>query len=138
MSRWLERLYPFLVPLSLAYSFWRMKIPFPQGQDVLSASITMGAVFTGFLATLKTIVISLQSPRIELLRQTKFFSLLITYLQEAVWMSLIFCMWGLGGFFYDQTKPPTWFGAVWVFCAAATILTFLRVSSILVSLIKAS
>lgn len=97
----------------------------------------MGAVFTGFLATLKTIAITLEGPRVSELRATKFYELLLAYLQEAIWNSLLYCLCCLAGFFYDPNKPPTWFGVVWVFCAGATLLTFQRVSSILITLLRA-
>jgi len=138
MPRYLERSYPYLIPLIAAAVFWRAHFSYPTGQDILSASITMGAIFTGFLATLKSIVISLQSPRIENLRKTKFFGLLLSYLQEAIWLSLLFCACCLSGFFYDPLHPPSWFGVLWVFLACATLLTFHRVSSILIALIRNS
>lgn len=138
MPRYIERSYPYILPLLVAAAFWRAHLSFPVGQDILSASITMGAIFTGFLATLKSIVISLQSPKIENLRKTKFFGLLLSYLQEAIWLSLLFCACCLSGFFYDPAHPPQWFGVLWAFFVSATLLTFHRVSSILIALIRHS
>jgi len=91
MRRKTERTYPYLLAILAALIFWLARFSFPQGQDILSASITVGAVFTGFLATLKSIVISLQGSKIESLRKTKFFPLLLCYLREAIWMSLAYC-----------------------------------------------
>lgn len=136
MPRYLERSYPYVSALIVAVTFWCCTVSFPAGQDILSASITMGAVFTGFLATLKSIVISLQSRKIEELRKTKFFSLLLSYLQEAIWSSLLFCLCCLCGFFYDPVHPPVFFGVVWSCLAFATLLTFQRVSAILIKVIR--
>lgn len=136
MRRICERVYPYLFALAAGLIFWRRQIAFPTGHDILSASIPMGAIFTGFLATLESMVITIQHPKVETLRSTKFFGLLLSYLQEAIWMSLLYCAWGLFGFFYDERHPPTWFGPIWVGLSFATLLTFYRVSSILIALIR--
>jgi len=136
MRRKFERIYPYVFALLAAVIFWRAHILFPTGRDILSASITMGAIFTGFLATLESMVVSLQHPKIEHLRKTKFFSLLLSYLQEAIWISLVYCGWSLLGFFYDSLNPPIWYGPIWIAISCATLLTFYRVSSILIALIR--
>jgi hypothetical protein len=136
MRRKFERIYPYVFALLAAAIFWRAHFSFPTGRDILSASITMGAIFTGFLATLESMVVGLQNPKIENLRKTKFFNLLLSYLQEAIWMSLLYCGWNLLGFFYDALNPPVWFGRAWVALSFATLLTFYRVSSILIALIR--
>ena len=136
MPRIFERIYPYAVAVGLAIGFWCAHLSFPKGQDILSASITLGAVFTGFLATLNSMVIGLQGPRIKRFKSTKFFLLLLQYLKEAIWLSLIFCALCLGGFFYDAENPPRWFGAIWVLFGVATLLTFQRVSHVLVQLIQ--
>jgi hypothetical protein len=138
MSRNAERIYPYGAAIVLAVLFWGTHLSFPVGQDILSASITLGAVFTGFLATLNSMVIGLQGPRMRRFKNTKFFLLLLVYLKEAIWSSLAFCALSLGGFFYDPTKPPSWFGIVWVLLGVTTILTFQRASSVLVRLIQSS
>ena len=137
MSRKFEQIYPYVFALLFSVGFRYFHCSFPKGRDILSASITMGAIFTGFLATLKAIVVSLQGSKIEALRKTNFFGLLLNYLQQAVWMSLLYCGFALGGFFYEPEKPPAWFGVVWIFLSAATLLTFQRVSFSLVAIIRA-
>lgn len=136
MSRTFERIYPYLFAVLTAALFWYFKIKFPTGQDILAATITLGAVFTGFLATLKSMILSLQGSRIRRFKATKFFPLLMQYLREAIWSSLIFCGLGLLGFFYDPQSPPKWYGIFWVLIGTSCLITFQRVSHALVKLIQ--
>jgi hypothetical protein len=138
MSRSSERVYPYLISLLGAGLFWYLSLPFPKGQDILSASITVAAVFVGFLATSESIVISLQSPTIEHFKATKFFPLLLQYLQEAIWISLTYCAFSLFGFFHNADAPPHWFGPIWVFLSIATLLAFQRISQALIRLLRNS
>jgi hypothetical protein len=138
MNRKFERTYPYAIAAILAVMFWHFHVHFPAGQEILSASITLGAVFTGFLATLESMVIGLQGPRLKRFKNTKFFLLLLQYLKEAIWSSLAFCALCLCGFYYDQLNPPNWYGAIWVLSGTTTIFTFQRASSVLVRLIQSS
>ncbi|MGB8356110.1 MAG: hypothetical protein WCD79_19590, partial [Chthoniobacteraceae bacterium] len=135
MSRHLERIYPYFFPLVIAVWFWSLEKPFPKGAEILSASITLGAIFVGFLATSQSIVISLQSAKMELLKKTKYFPLLLTYLQEAIFVALAYCVLCLGAFFSDLNHPLFWFGPVWIFLTGATLLTFLRIAQNLMHII---
>jgi hypothetical protein len=137
-SRIFEQVYPYLFAFSLGVAMNYSHIAFPCGQDILSATITLGAVFTGFLATLKSVVFSLQGPRMRKFKATSFYPLLLNYLRQAIWASLLFCAVGLVGFYYEPTKPWAWFGSVWVFLGSLTLLTFLRVSNAMMSLLKAA
>lgn len=138
MSRAFERIYPYLFGLLATGLFWHFNVSFPKGQDILSASITLGAVFIGFLATSESIVISLQSPKMAEFKATKFFRLCLQYLREGIWTALIYCAVSLTGFFYKIDTPPPWFGPVWIFLCVSTLLTFQRVSSSLMNLLRAS
>jgi hypothetical protein len=138
MPRKIERVYPYFVAIISAIVFWRAHLKFPSGQEILSAAITLGAVFTGFLATLESMIIGLQGSKMRRFKNTMFFPLLLKYLREAIWSALIFCAVSLGGFFYDAANPPIWYGPVWIFLGMTTILTFQRASSVLVKLIQSS
>jgi hypothetical protein len=136
MSRKTERIYPYGIAVAAALFFWWSGIPFPSGTDLLSSSITMAAIFTGFLATFESLIVGFQGPKILALRETKFFDLLLSYLNEAILVSLIYCMWGLLGYFCNMSAPPLWFAFGWVALTFASILTFYRVSSVCHSLIR--
>ena len=136
MKRFVEQVAPYGMSLVLVVAYIHFGLQFPKCRDVLSASITLGAVFTGFLATLKSIVISVNSPAIQHLRTLKFWGLLLGYLQQAIWSSLTLCVISMAGFFYDPQNPPVWFGIAWVFVISAAIFTFLRVSNLIMKLLR--
>ena len=137
MARFVERTYPYVLALAGAGLFWYRRISLPtSGQDILSASITLGSIFTGFLATAQSIVVSFQSPRFETFRATKFYPLMLGYLQEAIWASLTYCAIALLGYFYEPAQRPAWFASSWMFLTVLSLTSFFRASSSLTSLIK--
>ncbi len=141
MNRTTERLYPYATALAAAAAYWRLTPRFPVGEGILAASITLGAIFVGFLATVMSIVLTIQSAKIEELRKTRFFGLMIDYLQEAIWSALVYCAICLIGFFLlssppANSTPPTWFCVAWVFLSLSTFLTFLRITRALLCLIS--
>ena len=141
MNRTTERIYPYALSISAAGIFHYSKAGFPTGEGVLSASITIGAIFVGFLATVMSIVLTIQSARIEELRATKFFGLMIGYLQEAIWGSLAFCALSLFGYFLLSQPPkplPFWFQDAWLLFSSATFLTFFRITRALLGLVSLS
>lgn len=137
MNRKLERSYPYVAAAAAACGYYFGEFAFPKGQDVLSATITIGAIFTGFLATSKSLAISIDTPAMTELRQTKFFDLLVQYLREAIHVSLLLGAFGILGFFYDSTNPPRWYGVTWITLLVSTFLTFFRVTNAFLELIQA-
>lgn len=138
MKRLVEQLLPYFLSIALVAAYFFSGIEFPKCRDVLSASITLGAVFTGFLATLKSIIISVNSPAIDHLRTLRFWGVLLSYLQQAIWASLGLCIISMIGFFLDPLTPPKLFGILWVFLASAAIFTFLRVSNLIMKMLRNS
>lgn len=136
MNRKIERIYPYAAATISAFGFYYFKLDFPKGQDILSATITIGAIFTGFLATSKSLVISIDTPAMNKLRETSFFPLLIQYLREALYTSLLLGAFGILGFFTDSSCPPKLYGIIWTILIVATFLTFYRVTSAFLDLIK--
>lgn len=133
-SRIFERLYPYVVPLLLAVATVRFGVGFPRSNEVLSASITMGSIFIGFLATAKSILLGLQTAGFQQIRKTKFFPLLISYLKEAIYCSLIYCCLCLAAYFFDHDFA--WAVATWTYFTGATVLTFVRVVRVFMVLVS--
>ena len=136
MRRVWEHAYPYLIAVAAAVSFWRSGIAFPTQRDILGASVTLGAVFVGFLATSEAIVVSLQGPIADQFRETKFYKLLLTYTQEAIWSGIAYCGVALGGYFLPEHQTPVWYGVAWVLTTVASLTTFYRISRSLVRLIR--
>lgn len=136
MNRKLEQSYPYLVALAVSGAAHYGTVKFPKGENILSASITMGAIFTGFLATAKSILISLQGKGFEQLKKTPFFGVLVDYLKEAIWLSMVYCMISLVGFFLDTNAYPAWFTSLWFFFTVSSILAFSRIIGVLLQIIR--
>jgi hypothetical protein len=139
MSRKLEKYYPYVLGVVAGTAFFVFNWQVPS-LDVLSDSITIGSIFTGFLATAKSLAISVDSAALQTLRKTKYYNLLIDYFRSAIYSSLLVIIFSLIGYFLispPQTKLPLWFSCFWAFCLTTSVGTFLRVTSILMNLIKA-
>ena len=59
MQLFLEKIAPYILSLTATYLWWKFKIVFPVNDSVLSASLTLGAILTGFLATSKAILMTI-------------------------------------------------------------------------------
>ena len=133
MTRTFERIYPYLLPAFVAGGMAHYSVSLPCGNDILNASITMGAIFIGFLATAKSIMLGLQTRSFEIIRGTDFFRLLVTYLKEAIYIALAYCVLCLVIFFIKD-RPP-YIAALWGYFTVATILGFFRIVHVFMVLV---
>ena len=53
-SIYLEQIAPYVLGISAMLVWWRAGLSLPQNNDILSSSLTLGAILTGFLATAKS------------------------------------------------------------------------------------
>lgn len=134
--RFFERSYPYLFGVLAACVYAWYSFPFPKGEEILSSSITVAAIFTGFLATTKSLVISIESAPMKELRKTRFLNLLVSYLREAIYSSLFMGLVGMLGFFQDAHNQPKWYGIMWTGSLVITLLTFTRVTNSLLKIIE--
>jgi hypothetical protein len=133
MNLTLERLYPLLVALIAATTWWWLSPSFPKDEgEFLSSALTLGAILTGFIATAKAILAALPSDSIMgRLRKSGYIDDLILYLSQALYGCFIFSLFCLVGFFllHDQTPTiPKWYAVTWIFFGAFSIASFFRVS----------
>ena len=135
MRRIFERIYPYVVGGLSALFFQYFVDEFPSGEGIHSATITLGAILTGFLATVKSIAISTDNVSMRRLKETKFFPLLISYLREAIYCALLFSMLGLIGFFQDYNNISHLFGLIWFAFVGINFGTFIRVTHNLINII---
>lgn len=131
-----EKLYPYLFGSVLSGDAYWFSLPFPHGENILSASITIGSIFTGFLATSKSIILTFSSPLMVKIRKTSYFRLLLSYIGQGIWSALAFCILSLFGYFLDTTSYPRPFVVIWFFCATVTFLAFFRITHLLLKMIE--
>lgn len=132
----LERFSPYFLGLAAVFIWWSFDMELPSGEGVLSSSLTLGAILTGFLATAKAIIMTLDSPIMQRLRETDYIHDIVSYLSQAIWLSFSFCILTLVGFFIDQTVE--WYGMVWIGLAVISGGAFIRVTNIMLKIIKHS
>jgi len=129
-----ERYAPYILALVSAIIWYVTDTKLPKENDVLSASLTLGAILTGFLATAKTIVMSsLESKVMIRLIKVGYLPDLISYLKQAIWLSFAFCIISLIGFFTLNTSSC--YGLAWLIIGVSAGVSFIRVTNLLLNII---
>lgn len=136
MSLLLEKIYPYFGGAISAALWWYLGLDLPSPPElVLSSSLTLGAILTGFLATSKTILISLRGTEVmESLKESTYIDELVSYIAQAVWLSFAFSVLAIVGLF--MSSPTHVFSIVWIFFAIASGLAFIRVTNVILKIIK--
>lgn len=134
MSLWIERLYPYLLMGVSALLWYRLQLAFPVSESVLSSTLSVAGIFVGFLATSKAILMSMSSPIIERLRESGYMAVLASYIAQAIWLNLIFCMVNVIGYFDNQ--KAAWFSVLWIMFAVGAFTSFIRVTSVMLKIFK--
>jgi hypothetical protein len=136
MYLWFEKLMPFILAL-IGASVWHLYgLSLPQDNSVLGSSLTIGAIFAGFLATAKAILMSLDSPVMQRIKATTYMNELVSYLAQAIWLSFSFCIVSLCGYFMDNQNY--YFGMIWIAIAVGMAVAFIRFTNIMLKILKHS
>lgn len=129
-----EKLYPYLFGL-IAVTFWfQTEIRFPAGESLLSATLTVSGIFVGFLATSKSILISMSSPIIDQLKGSGYIEELVSYIGQAIWVNLLFCCINVAGYFADTSSD--WYSSIWIGVSVCALTAFIRVTHIMLKVFK--
>lgn len=136
MSRDFEAIYPYLGGTFVAALWFLLGGALPKDDSaLLSSSLTLGAILTGFLATAKAIFISLRNSTVmRELRDKGYSAHLISYMAEAIWLALGFSIMSIIGFFVSSES--TTYGTVWAGTGTMTALAFIRVTNIILAVIR--
>lgn len=121
-----ERIYPYLAGALAALAWWMFTPEFhAEKSDVLSASLTVGSILTGFLATSKAILLSLNDSSImQELKRSGYIKDLVSYLAQAILCSFGYAVVSLVGFFLNGCEA---YWIVWAGIGVLAALTFIRV-----------
>lgn len=134
MHIYVEKSYPYILATIASCAWYIFKIKFPPENDVLSASLTIGAILTGFLATTKALIMTLDSPVMNRIRKTTYSKDLASYLGESIWLCFSFCVLAMVGYFCSTAK--LWYGTIWMFIAISGSLAFIRITIIMLKIIN--
>lgn len=131
-----ERWYPYAVA-SASMLAWRFAdLPFPDSEALLASTLTVSGIFVGFLATSKAILIGVKPAILRSLSTSGYMSDLVSYIGQAIWANLAFCTFNVLGYFITVPRPH-WYALVWIGLAVTSLLTFIRVTRIMLRLIRA-
>lgn len=86
----------------LSWLMWQrhwLQLPTHHADSYLAAVVTLGGVMAGFMATLKTLLYSMDDKTFERLRTSRYLRDMLRYISDAIWGSLAMCVVALIGFF---------------------------------------
>ncbi len=135
--RWLksptwERWHPLLGATIVGVVFWYFELEMPAKPNyVLAATVTFGAIVSGFVATSLSILIALNSPVMKQIRRTKFISMLQRYLGWALTSGIVLSCTSLFGMW---ASDAAWYAFVWVSVLVFCLLCLVRLASIILRL----
>ena len=131
-----EKYRPYLISV-IALIIWELcHIEFPDENallSLLSSTLTLSGILIGFLATNKAILISMNSPIIESLKESGYITELVQYISHAINSNIIFCIINILGYFLDV---GSYYPYLWLFFLTLSIFSFLRVTNISLKLLK--
>ena len=134
MNRLIENVLTKLLFVSVGPLIWFFKIQPPTDQNfvsLLSASLTFSGILVGFLATIQSIIASIQkkegSVTYQIFNTDKYRGWLIGYFHVASAFLTIFALLNLVLFFIPYCKISVWILAIWATLAACSLSSFFRV-----------
>ncbi len=129
-----EKYLPYIIALA-ALLIWKiLDVHMPKETSILASSLTIGAILTGFLATSKAILMTLDSPVMQRLRDTSYITQLVSYLRQAIWLSFSFCIISLVGFF--GLHEQVWYGYIWLFLGVSAAIAFIQITNVMLQTIS--
>ena len=126
-----ERHYPFAVAVcaGAASCFQGLEMT-ANAPALLSATVTFGAVASGFVGTSLSILTSLDTPAMQKVRATSYLDILREYLGWALAAGIALSSTGLAGLFLDLA-PTKWFGSAWCLVLAFCISCLWRLGKMM-------
>lgn len=135
-SLMVERCWPF-AGSTLCLAAW-MKWPptFPQDAgDLLATSATVASVIVGFLTAAAALILSISSSRVyRHLKSQGLIDIIFEYLKTAIYAGVLFLIVCIAGFFVKSDSKI--YINFWVVTGAAMTLLFLRITGLLLRLVR--
>lgn len=143
-----ERSFPILGGLLIAAAYLATPLArnyqLPESVSALMAAIvSIGGISVGFLATAKSILISIDDKEIvKRLKATGYYKRIVGYLRAAIFWSFLLTIYSAAALLVDlkSVNPWTIYRAAgfagWLFLAATATLSYFRVASIYYSVLN--
>lgn len=132
-----ERAYPYFVAIGAAgvvaaVDLFGYKISY--SDNMLSALISLGGIFAGFLATVKTLLLTISNDVKSSLTESGYLGPLLAYLREGIYGSLLLSVVAIAGF-NTAMKLPDVHASVLYGLLGFAVAALYRISRISVSLL---
>lgn len=134
-----ERWLPYGVASAVMGIVWATEasIPAESRKDILTAAISIAAIFTGFLATAKAILMSLPHDGVMgRIRKSGYIGPLATYLAEGIFSGVIYCCVALAGYFPLPDVVARWFPVLWFGLGVFVLASFYRVTNVMLLILR--
>jgi len=134
-SSFMERFGPWVlaIPLGLYSWFSGFDISPDRSASFVGGSLTVSALFVGFLATSKSIMMSYKGSRaFAQLKKTGHLSRMVGYLRFAIYSSLLWLGLGFAMYFIQSRL----ISSLWSFLAALSVVSFIRIVNLQSKLIE--
>lgn len=141
MNLSVERLYPAILGIAATIVVWAVDggLPVAEGYraGLLSASISASAIFVGFIATSKSILMALPKDGIrKRINESGYIHELVSYLNQAMSGNLAFCVLNVAGFF-PKLQGSDFFLPLWCGLGAFSISAFWRIGRVMMAILRA-
>ncbi|WP_329839137.1 hypothetical protein [Stenotrophomonas geniculata] len=136
-ARMRERLYPYLcgaAAFGVVLFLKENSYTISYSENMLSAVISLGGIFAGFLATIKTLLLTISSDVKDRLTVSGYMKDLLAYLREGIYGSLILCVVAMLGF-SGAMRWPDYHAAVLYGALLFSVAALYRISRISISLL---
>lgn len=131
-----EKLYPYIIAAIVTVLWYRLGIHLPSSDSLLSSTLTVSGIFVGFLATSKAILLSMNSAIIQDLKDSGYINDLVSYIGQAIWLNLTFCVVTVFGYFINQTSSI--YSLIWIALVTCSLVAFVRVTDIMLKIFRNS
>lgn len=138
LSIFSERFLPIILATLAGFLAFRFQLRMPANEvgSLLSAAISLGAVFAGFLAGAVAILYALpKDGGIKSFINSGYLKEIQQYIQSGIITSIAFCSISLLGFFPIATDNPQAFPAIWIWSGSLSLFSFARIGYILIKLL---
>ncbi|OYQ79080.1 hypothetical protein B9T12_04715 [Wohlfahrtiimonas chitiniclastica] len=134
-----ERIYPYcitvLVGAGCMYIYSKNSFPTLE-KEFFSTAVALFGVLLGFLSTTKALLIGMNSPVIEFLRESSRMDDLINYIAQAVWGCFIACLANIVAFFVSGSSWFDYYIIVLVLVCVFALTAFFRITRLMISILR--
>jgi len=133
----IERYYPYIggliagaAVIVVARTGWRLSY----SENMLASLVSLGGIFAGFLATVKTLLLTMDRAVLARLKSTGYVADLLRYLKEGIYGSLVLCVVAMLGF-NTAMRWPVYHAALLFAALIFSLLALYRISRIAMALL---